>query len=186
MWINSFLQLPMPQYERIAVFPATWINLLIFVNISCRTLVKLWKDVDNKSFTSSFNVLVVSESYPQVMQGFSTIFPPLFPQYFYLLARFIFQLASCLSFVLDVGRYVFRLTTNHLFSHPIKQVQNLMTNQGLIIVKSSFSRACAYARTLHFCTFCFHNLHRFPSNTFYSNGLSAFYKHLFNVSRRMA
>ena len=175
----------MPQYERIAVFPATWINLLFIVNISCRTLMKLWKSVDNKSFGSSFNELGVSGSYPQVVQGFSTVFPPLFPQFFYFLTRFIFQLASCLSFVLDVGRYVFRLTTNHLFSHPIKQVQNLMTDQDLIIVKSSLSRACAYARTLHFCTFCFHNLHRFPCNSFYSSGLSVFCKHLFNVSRRM-
>ena len=101
----------MPQYERIVVFPPTWINLLFIVNISCRTLVKLWKDVDNKSFGSFFNELGVSGSYPWVMQGFSTVFPPPFPQYFYFLTRFIFQLASCLSFVLDVGRYVFRLTT---------------------------------------------------------------------------
>lgn len=80
----------MPWYERIIVFPPTWINLLFIVNISCRTLVKLWKDVDNKSFGSSFNELGVSESYPWVMQGFSTVFPPPFPQYFYVLTRFIF------------------------------------------------------------------------------------------------
>ena len=176
----------MPQYERIVVFPPTWINLLFIVNISCGTLVKLWKDVDNKSFDSSFNELGVSESYPWVMKGFSTVFPPPFPQYFYVLTRLIFGLASCLSFVLDVGRYVFRLTTNHLFSHPIKQVQDITIDWDLIIVKSSLSRACAYARTLHFCTFCFHNLHRFPCNSFYSSGLSVFYKHLFNFSRRMA
>lgn len=51
---------------------------------------KLWKDVDNKSFGSSFNELDVSESYPRVVQGFSTVFPPPFPQYFYVLTRFIF------------------------------------------------------------------------------------------------
>ena len=28
-----------------------------------------------------------------------------------------------------------------------------MTDLSLIIIKSSLSRACAYARTLHFCTF---------------------------------
>ena len=42
------------------------------------------------------------------------------------LPSFIFLLASCFSFVLDVARYAFELTINHL----MKSVQNLMTNLG--------------------------------------------------------
>jgi len=39
-------------------------------------------------------------------------------------------LASCFSFVLDVARYVFELTTNHLLNNPMKSVQDLMTDLG--------------------------------------------------------
>ena len=41
------------------------------------------------------------------------------------------MLASCFSFVLDVARYVFELTTNHLLNNPMKSVQDLMTDLGL-------------------------------------------------------
>ena len=46
------------------------------------------------------------------------------------LSSFIFLLASCLSFVLDVARYTFELTTNNLLNHQIKSVQDLMTDWG--------------------------------------------------------
>ena len=42
------------------------------------------------------------------------------------LPSFIFLLASCCSFVLDVDRYAFELTTNHKLKNPMKSVQNLM------------------------------------------------------------
>ena len=47
------------------------------------------------------------------------------------LSSFIFLLASCFSFVLDVARYAFEQTTNHLLNNQIKSVQNLMTDLGL-------------------------------------------------------
>ena len=47
------------------------------------------------------------------------------------LTSFIFLLASCFSFVLDVARYAFEPTTNHLLNNQIKSVQNLMTDLGL-------------------------------------------------------
>ena len=40
-------------------------------------------------------------------------------------------MASCFSFVLDVARYAFEQTTNHLLNNQIKSVQNLMTDLGL-------------------------------------------------------
>ena len=40
---------------------------------------------------------------------------------------FISLLASCFLFVLDVARYAFELTTNHLLNNQIKSVQDLMT-----------------------------------------------------------
>ncbi|EKX91351.1 hypothetical protein HMPREF9999_01098, partial [Alloprevotella sp. oral taxon 473 str. F0040] len=43
------------------------------------------------------------------------------------LSSFVFLLASCFSFVLDVARYAFKPTTNHLLNHQIKSVQDLMT-----------------------------------------------------------
>ncbi|EKX92235.1 hypothetical protein HMPREF9999_00776 [Alloprevotella sp. oral taxon 473 str. F0040] len=46
------------------------------------------------------------------------------------LSSFIFLLASCFSLVLDVARYAFKLTTNHLLNNQIKSVQNLMTDFG--------------------------------------------------------
>ena len=46
------------------------------------------------------------------------------------LSSSIFLLASCFLFVLDVARYAFELTTNHLLNDPMKTVQNLMTNLG--------------------------------------------------------
>ena len=55
-------------------------------------------------------------------------------------------------------------------------------------VKTSKNSIIAYARVRalqQIRTFCFHNLHRFPCNSFYSSGLSVSYKHLFNVSRWM-
>ena len=36
------------------------------------------------------------------------------------LSSFIFLLASCCSFVLDVARYAFELTTNHLLNNLMK------------------------------------------------------------------
>ena len=47
------------------------------------------------------------------------------------LSSFIFLLASCFSFVLDVARYAFEPMTNHLLNNQIKSVQNLMTDFGL-------------------------------------------------------
>ena len=46
------------------------------------------------------------------------------------LSSFIFLLASCCSFVLDVARYAFKLTINHLLNNLMKSVQNLMTDLG--------------------------------------------------------
>ena len=46
------------------------------------------------------------------------------------LSSFIFLLASCCSFVLDVARYAFELTTTHLLNNQIKSVQDLMTDLG--------------------------------------------------------
>ena len=43
---------------------------------------------------------------------------------------FIFLLASCCSFVLNVARYAFKLTTNHLLNNLMKSVQDLMTDLG--------------------------------------------------------
>ena len=45
-----------------------------------------------------------------------------------VLLSFICLLASCFSFVLDVVRYAFELTVNHLLNNPIKSVQELMTD----------------------------------------------------------
>ena len=47
------------------------------------------------------------------------------------LSSFIFLLVSCFSFVLDVARYAFTLTKNHLLNNQIKSVQDLMTGLGL-------------------------------------------------------
>lgn len=47
------------------------------------------------------------------------------------LSSFIFLLASCFSFVLDVARYAFKLTKNHLLNNQIKSVRDLMTGLGL-------------------------------------------------------
>ena len=48
------------------------------------------------------------------------------------LPSFIFLSASCCSFVLDVARYAFELTINHLLNNLMKSVQNLMTDLGLL------------------------------------------------------
>ena len=42
----------------------------------------------------------------------------------------IFLLASCFLFVLDVARYAFELTTNHLLNNIMKSVQALMSDLG--------------------------------------------------------
>ena len=55
------------------------------------------------------------------------------------LPSFIFLLASCCSFVLDVARYAFELTTNHLLNNLMKSVQNLMTDLGLHTTKIRIS-----------------------------------------------
>ena len=47
-----------------------------------------------------------------------------------VLSSFIFLLVSCFLFVLDVARYAFELTTNHLLNNPMKSVQDLMTDLG--------------------------------------------------------
>ena len=46
------------------------------------------------------------------------------------LPSFVFLLASCFLFVLDVARYAFELTTNHLLNNIMKYVQALMTDLG--------------------------------------------------------
>ena len=46
------------------------------------------------------------------------------------LSSFIFLLASCFSFVLDVARYVFKQTKNHLLNNQIKSAQDLTTDLG--------------------------------------------------------
>ena len=46
------------------------------------------------------------------------------------LPSFIFLLASCFLFVLDVAHYAFELTTNHLLNNIMKYVQALMTDLG--------------------------------------------------------
>ena len=50
----------------------------------------------------------------------------------HFLSSFIFLLASSFLFVLDVARYSFELTTNNLLNDPLKSVQDLMTDWGLI------------------------------------------------------
>lgn len=45
------------------------------------------------------------------------------------LSSSISLLASCCLFVLDVARYAFELTTNHLLN-PMKNVQDIMTDLG--------------------------------------------------------
>ena len=46
------------------------------------------------------------------------------------LPSFIFLLASCCPFVLDVTHYAFELTNNHLLNNPLKSVRELMTELG--------------------------------------------------------
>ena len=46
------------------------------------------------------------------------------------LPSFIFLLASCFSFVLDVARYAFEPTNNHLLNNLMKSVQDLITDLG--------------------------------------------------------
>ncbi len=46
------------------------------------------------------------------------------------LPSFIFLLASCFLLVLDVARYAFELTNNHLLNNLMKSVQDLMTDLG--------------------------------------------------------
>ncbi len=46
------------------------------------------------------------------------------------LSSFIFLLASCFSFVLDVAHYAFKQTKNHLLNNQIKSAQDLMTALG--------------------------------------------------------
>ena len=48
----------------------------------------------------------------------------------YFLPSFIFLLAFCFLFVLDVARYTFELTNNHLLNNLMKSVQALMTDLG--------------------------------------------------------
>ena len=48
------------------------------------------------------------------------------------LSSFIFLLASCFSFVLDVARCAFKLTTNHLLNNQIKSIQDPMTDLDLM------------------------------------------------------
>jgi len=40
------------------------------------------------------------------------------------LISFIFLLASCFSFVLDLARYAFELTTNHLLNYQVSSSSN--------------------------------------------------------------
>ncbi len=44
------------------------------------------------------------------------------------LSSFIFLLASYFSFVLNLARYAFELTTNHLLNNPKKYAQDIMTD----------------------------------------------------------
>ena len=46
------------------------------------------------------------------------------------LSSFIFLLASYFSFVLNLARYAFELTTNHMLNNPMKNVQDIMTYLG--------------------------------------------------------
>ena len=61
-----------------------------------------------------------------------SVIRPLLGIFFYrehnFLLSFIFLLASCCSFVLDVARYAFELTINHLLNNLMKSVQDLMTD----------------------------------------------------------
>ena len=47
---------------------------------------------------------------------------------------------------------------------------------------TTLSRVRACARTLHFCTFCFHNLHRFLHKQLSINLLPHIFKHIFRES----
>ena len=46
------------------------------------------------------------------------------------LSSFIFSLASCCSFVLDVARYGFGLTNNHRLNNPLKSIRDQMPELG--------------------------------------------------------
>ena len=48
----------------------------------------------------------------------------------YFLSSFIFLLAFCFLFVLDVARYAIEQTENKLLNNQIKSVQDLMTASG--------------------------------------------------------
>ena len=56
----------------------------------------------------------------------------------YFLPSFIFLLAFCFLFVLDVARYAFELTNNHLLNNLMKSVQDLTTDLGLSFLEEIF------------------------------------------------
>ena len=57
-----------------------WISEKKAVNICCKTLMKLWKDVDNKSFDKERKVVHSGSSFPWFLQRLSTVFPLICPQ----------------------------------------------------------------------------------------------------------
>ena len=63
------------------------------------------------------------------------------------LASFIILLPSCSSFVLDVARYAFKLTKNHLLNNQTESVQDLMTDLGLWV--TSFILCQSYTLLFH-------------------------------------
>ena len=55
------------------------------------------------------------------------------------LISFIFLLASCCSFVLDVARYAIEQTKNKLLNNQTKSIQDLMTGLGLTLSKKAIA-----------------------------------------------
>ncbi len=69
------------------------------------------------------------------------------------LPSFIFLLASCFSFVLDVVRYALELTTNHLLNNPMKSIQDQMTDWGLINLPPLITQPFTLPQTKEECHF---------------------------------
>jgi len=65
----------------------------------------------------------------ETQSGFRPLLCNLLQEYNFL-PSFIFLLASCFSFVLDVARYAIEQTRNKLLNNQIKSVQKLMTDLG--------------------------------------------------------
>ena len=69
------------------------------------------------------------------------------------LPSFIFLQASCFSFILEVVRYTFELTTNHLLNNPMKSIQDQMTDWDLINLPPLITHSYPLSQTKEECHF---------------------------------